>query len=409
MWIGTRSSLLAGLRKLSWACACWLSLVGAAHAADQWNAGTLTGAGRTEALAYPATCSSTTALAINRRGTSLTNALTKYVTTGTGDLTATAATPASRTNFAKLLAVGCNSTTAIVAGSGIFMESAALSGLSSWTSEEDASSDQGYGGTITATSPDKTWQVGTFFVAGSSSRLFNFSIGPKSNGNIAGSSPLPGDNEIVGTSVNANYYCSIAGEYGSGQPYMRGYTSGTSYAFTTQSATVVMNTSSYFYPPFGLSATACLATVKRQSNSHTYILAAPIGGAITVTDAGVIDLIPLGDWDPTGSLRRGWWVNKADGTVRVSNSATAPSSVSTNATYDIGSTPLGGSTPLFVITGLDMDGDGDATDNPVVLMADGTHFAWWGTQPVAASASRPKRKASGPFNSTPFSFPGALP
>lgn len=365
-----------------------------AWAADQWNAGTLTGTGRTETLAYPATCSSTTALAINRRGTSLTNALTKYVTSGAGDLTATAATPASRTNFAKLLAVGCNSTTAIVAGSGIFMESAALSGLSSWTSEEDAASDQGYGGTITATSPDKTWQVGTFFAAGSSSRLFNFNIGPKSNGNIAGSSPLPGDSEIVGISVNANYYCSIAGEYSSGTPTMRGYTSGTSYAYTTTTASVVMNASSYFYPPFGLSATACVATIKRVGNSHTYILAAPIGGTITVTDAGVIDLIPLGDWDPTGSLRRGWWVNKADGTVRVSNSATAPSSVSTNATYDIGSTPLGGSTPLFAITGLDMDGNG-ATANPVVLMADGTHFAWWGTQPAVA-ASTPKPSPASP-------------
>lgn len=376
------------MRRLAFILAALL-VVSPARAADQWNAGTLTGTGRTETLAYPATCSSTTALAINRRGTSLTNALTKYVTSGAGDLTATAATPASRTNFAKLLAVGCNSTTAIVAGSGIFMESAALSGLSSWTSEEDAASDQGYGGTITATSPDKTWQVGTFFAAGSSSRLFNFNIGPKSNGNIAGSSPLPGDSEIVGISVNANYYCSIAGEYSSGTPTMRGYTSGTSYAYTTTTASVVMNASSYFYPPFGLSATACVATIKRVGNSHTYILAAPIGGTITVTDAGVIDLIPLGDWDPTGSLRRGWWVNKADGTVRVSNSATAPSSVSTNATYDIGSTPLGGSTPLFAITGLDMDGNG-ATANPVVLMADGTHFAWWGTQPaVAASTPKP--------------------
>lgn len=345
--------------------------------ADAWVGGTLTGSGRTETLAYPATCSSTTALAINRRGTSLTNALTKYAVIA-GGITATTHTPASRTNFSKILAVGCNSTTAIVAGSAIFMESAALSDLSSWTSEEDAASDQGYGGTITPTSPDKVWQVGTYFTAGNNSRLFNFSIGPKSNGNLAGSAPLPGDSEIVGTSVSSSYYCSIAGEYSAGQPYMRGYTSGTSYAYTTQSSSAVMSASSYFYPPFGLSATACVGTVKRANNSHTYIMSAPIGGTITTVDAGVIDLIPLGDWDPTGSLRRAWWVNKADGTVRVSNSGTTVGSISTNATYDIGSTPLAGSTPLFAIMGLDVDRDGTATDNPVVMMADGSHFAAWG-------------------------------
>ena len=374
------------MRRLAFLLAALL-VASPAWAADQWNAGTLTGTGRTEALAYPATCSSTTALAINRRGTSLTNAPSKYVTTGAGDLTVTAATPASRTNFSSLLAVGCNSTTAIVGGGEIFMESAPLDDFDPWTNEQDAASVQGYGGTITATSPDKVWQSVTYETVGGKSWLYNFSLGgPKVNGNLASSTPAPGDSEIVGTSVSGTYYCSIAGEYSAGQPYMRGYTSGTSYAFTSQ-ASVVMSASSYFYPPFGLSATACVATVKRASNSHTHILSAPIGGTLTGVDAGVIDLIPLGDWDPTGSLRRAWWINKADGTVRVSNSATTVASIAPNATYDIGSTPLAGSTPLFAITGLDMDGDGSATDNPVILMADGTHFAWWGTPPVVATST----------------------
>lgn len=349
-----------------------------AWAAPAWVGGTLTGSGRTETLAYPATCDSTTALAINRRGTSLTNALTKYVV-GAGGITATTHSPAARTNFSKILAVGCNSTTAIVAGGEIFMESAPLDDFDPWTNEQDAASVQGYGGTITATSPDKVWQSVTYETVGGKSWLYNFSLGgPKVNGNLASSTPAPGDSEIVGTSVSGTYYCSIAGEYSSGQPYMRGYTSGTSYAFTTQSPGVVMNTGSYFYPPFGLSATACVATVKRASNAQTYILSAPIGGTITRVNAGMIDLIPLGDWDPTGSLRRGWWINKADGTVRVSNSATTVASIATNATYDIGSTPLGGSTPLFAITGLDVDRDSTATDNPVVMMADGSHFAAYG-------------------------------
>lgn len=347
-----------------------------ALAADAWHGGTLSGSGRTETLAYPATCDSDTALVIARRATSRTNALTKLEVSATA-ITATTATPASRTNFTSLGSVGCNSTTALVGGGEYFLESAALSDLTSWTSQLDAASSNSlFGGTITATSPDKAWQVMTAWTDGSV-YLRNFSL-PWSQGNVAGSTPAAGDKEVVGTSVSGSYYCSIAGEYSSGTPTMRGYTSGTSLAFTT-TASGIMNTGTYFYPPFGLSATACISTHKRQSNSHTYIMSAPIGGTITTIDAGVIDLIPLGDWDPTGSLRRPWWINKADGTVRVGNSATAPSSVSTNATYDIGSTPLGGSTPLYAITGLDLDLDGTTTDNPLVMMADGSHYAAWGS------------------------------
>lgn len=407
-----------GGRSRAWLCSLLLcGFASGANAADQWNAGTLTGSGRTEDLAYPAVCNSTTALVIPRRATSLTSALTKLSVTGVGAITATTHTPSAPTLMEKILGVGCNSTTALVSGSGVWIQSSALSSLSSWTLDSNTSATgQGNAGTITPTSPDKTWQVTNICPGCSTTRLFNFNISSFSLGNIAGSSPVADDVEAVGTSVNANFYCSISGEYSAGQPYMRGYTSGTSYAFTTQSSTAVMNTSSYFRPPFALSATACVGTVKRASNSHTYVVSAPIGGTVTAVDGGVIDLIPLGDWDPTGSLRRGWWVNKADGTVRVSNSATTVGSIATNATYDIPSAALGGSTPLYAVsqqhkgggtfTGLDLDQDGDSTDNPVVFMADGTHFAWWGTPASTGGYRAPKRKSAGPFNSYPFTMPG---
>ena len=357
-------------------------------AADQWNAGTLTGTGRTETLTTCYTHASTKASCIARRATSVTNVATIYATTGAGDLAATTLSPTApaTANTGKVMLVGGNSTTLLIGGgggTGRWLDSSPLSSIS-WTREKDAA-DSGYGfaGIATPTSPDKTYQHAQF--GGTDATLFNISIGPWSFGNLASNTPTPGDQEVVSTSVSATYYCSIAGEYSSGTPTFRGYTSGTSYAYTTTTG-AVMNTASYFYPPFGLSATACVSTIKRVGNSHTYIQSAPIGGTVTTVDAGVIDLIPLGDWDPTGSLRRAWWINKADGTVRVSNSATTVASIATSATYDIGSTPLGGSTPLFAITGLDMDGNG-ATANPVVLMADGTHFAWWGTQPAVATSS----------------------
>ena len=36
-------------------------------------------------------------------------------------------------------------------------------------------------------------------------------------------------------------------------------------------------------------------------------------------------------------------------------------------------------TPLYAITGLDLDNDGTTTDNPLVMMADGSHYAAWGS------------------------------
>lgn len=385
------------MRRLAFILAALLA-ASPAWAADQWNAGTLTGTGRTETLTTCYTHTSTKASCIARRATSVTNVATIYATTGAGDLAATTLSPTApaTANTGMVMLVGGNSTTLLIGGgggTGRWLDSSPLSSIS-WTVEKDdtaGTSGYGFSGVATPTSPDKTFQHSQF--SGTSQWMANISIGPWSAGNFIGNAPAVSDQELISTSINASYYCIVAGDTSSGTPTFRGYTSGTSYAYTTTTG-AVMNTGSYFYPPFGLSATACVSTIKRVGNSHTYIQSAPIGGTVTTVDAGVIDLIPLGDWDPTGSLRRGWWINKADGTVRVSNSATTVGSIATSATYDIGSTPLGGSTPLFAITGLDMDGD-PATANPVVLMADGTHYAWWGTQP-AVSTSSPKPGPASP-------------
>ena len=347
--------------------------------ADAWVGGSLSGSGRTEALAMCYAHTSTKATCIARRATSVTNVGTVYTVSSAG-IAASAVSPTapSLSNTGKVMLVGGNATTLLIGGgggTGRWLDSSPLSSIS-WTRQKDeASSGYGFAGIATPSSPDKTYQHAQF--GGTDATLFNISISPWAFGNLASNTPTPGDQEVVSASVSATYYCIVAGEYSSGQPTMRGYTSGTSFAYTT-TASAIMSASSYFYPPFGLGSTACVSTHKKANNSHTYIMSAPIGGTITTTDAGAIDLMPLGDWDPTGTLRRGWWVNKADGTVRVSNSATTVGSISTNATYDIGSTPLAGSTPLFAIMGLDVDRDGTATDNPVVMMADGSHFAAWG-------------------------------
>lgn len=350
--------------------------------ADAWVGGSLSGSGRTEALAMCYAHTSTKATCIARRATSVTNVGTVYTVSSAG-IAASAVSPTapSLSNTGKVMLVGGNATTLLIGGgggTGRWLDSSPLSSIS-WTVEKDdtaGTSGYGFSGVATPTSPDKTFQHSQF--SGTSQWMASISIGPWSAGNFIGNAPAVSDQELISTSINASYYCIVAGDTSSGTPTFRGYTSGASFAYTTTSGPAVMSASSYYYPLFGLGSTACVSTIKRANNSHTYIQSAPIGGTITTVDAGVIDLMPLGDWDPTGSLRRAWWVNKADGTVRVSNSGTTVGSISTNATYDIGSTPLAGSTPLFAIMGLDVDRDGTATDNPVVMMADGSHFAAWG-------------------------------
>ena len=355
-------------------------LAAPAWAADQWNAGTLTGTGRTEALSYPATCSSSIALAIPRRGTSLTNALTKYVVSASG-ITATAATPSAPTLMEKILGVGCDGSTALVSGSGIWLQSSTLSSLSSWTSQSAASATlNAYAGTITKTGTGgRAWQMMNVFSGGSSARLFNFDISSFGTGDLAGSSPLPSGVEIVGTSVSSSYYFSAAANTGDGRPYFRGYASGTSYAFTAQAGSTMQSSSEYWYPPYGLNGTLGVATQYSPFYSSTTRAAfVTSAGTITIISVGAFDAIPLGDWDPTGSLRRGWFIRKSNGAAYSTDSASAPTAISAASTYDIPSGALGGSTPLFAIMELDLDLDGTTSDNALVMMADGLHFAAFG-------------------------------
>ena len=112
------------------------------------------------------------------------------------------------------------------------------------------------------------------------------------------------------------------------------------------------------------------------------------------------DLRPLGDWDPTGSLRRGWWVG-ADGKLYASNSAGSPSSIANNATYDMGATALQSSTPVIGFTtqyngsvvGIDINQDGTSGE-PVVQLAN-KGLAYYGEPPAAATSS-PKPSPASP-------------
>ena len=136
-------------------------------------------------------------------------------------------------------------------------------------------------------------------------------------------------------------------------------------------------------------------------------------GAITELDTGSsTDIRPGCDYDFSGSQRRGWWVGAADGKLYKSNSISAPTSISNDPTYDMGSTALQSSTPVVMFcsqyngstVGVDINQDGTAGD-PIVLLAN-KGIAYWGNAPAASGGPLvPQRAQRGPFNNLPFRAP----
>lgn len=384
-----------------------------AHAAPQWNVITVTGTGgQTSEYTTVAICDSTHWLEIERRATTLTNKVTLNTVTGAGAVTRTDVTPSSPTTMSKLLAVGCDATTILVGGQRDWIRSATIADPTTWSNVVDGNNaTNAFTGVIAKTSTDKTWRVWDVCGTCTTNRLLNFSIA-WSVGNVAGSVLLGDEQEQVSVSVASGFEAAASVTNATGQSYFRVYSSGTSFVATSQESSASANPGSYYRQPFGQNATLGAFTIKRQSNSQIYIRWINSSGTITNLNTGsTTDLRPLGDWDPTGSLRRGWWVGAADGKLYASNSAGSPTSVANNATYDMGATALQSSTPILGFTtqyngsvvGIDINQDGVSGD-PVVLLAN-KGLAYYGEPPVTSSPSRPKPQRAGPFNNLPFRGP----
>lgn len=375
-----------------------------AWAAPQWNVATVTGAGgQTGAYTTIAICDSSHWLEIERRATTLTGKVTLNTVTAPGAVTRENLTVSSPTNFSKLLGVGCDASTIVLAGSGRWISFASLSNPSSWSSAVDnSSSGNGYGGFIfPSPAGGGKWRFHQAFGGDNSVYISDYVLSPFAATNLANSTPNADELELVSVAVSSSLDISAGVSNGSGQSYFRPYVSGSSYAATAQESSASATTGSYYYQPFSMNGTLGAFTIKRQSNNQIYIRWVNSSGTITNLNTGsTTDLRPLGDWDPSGSLRRGWWLG-TDGTARKSNSISAPTSISTDSAYDVGTTAMQGSTVVTGFTtqyngstvGVDMNQDGTSGD-AVVLLASKA-IAYYGEPPVVATASPKPRPASG--------------
>lgn len=415
MWTGSTSPWPRGRRSGLWLLACWLGFAGVASAADQWNVATVTGSGgQTGTYTTVAICDSSHWLEIERRATTLTGKVTLNTVTAPGVVTRENLTVSSPTNFSKLLGVGCDASTIVLAGSARWISFASLSNPSSWSSAFDGSSSgNGWGGFIyPSPAGGGKWRFHQAFGGDNSVYISDYVLSPFAATNLANSTPNADELELVSVAVSSSLDISAGVNNSLGQSYFRPYVSGASYAATAQESSASANTGSYYYQPFAMNGTLGAFTIKRQSNNQIYIRWVNSSGTITNLNTGsTTDLRPLGDWDPSGSLRRGWWLG-TDGTARKSNSISAPTSISTDPTYDVGTTAMQGSTVVTGFTtqyngatvGIDLDQDGTSGDAVVLLANKG--IAYYGEAPASGGGYRaPKRNATGPFNSYPVVMP----
>lgn len=392
---------------LALALALGLWLASPAWAAPQWNVITVTGAGgQTSELTSIAICDSTHWLEIERRATTLTNKVTLNTVTAPGVVARTNLTVSSPATMSKLLSYGCDATTLLVGGQRDWIRTATIADPATWSNVVDGNTPtNGFTGKISKTSTDKTWRL--WDVCGTcttpQNRLLNFAI-PWSVGNNAGSIPLGDEMEQVSVSVASGIEISASPSNSTGQSYFRVYSTGSSLVATNQESSASANTGSYYRQPFSQNATLGAFTIKRQSNSQIYIRWVNASGAITNLNTGsTTDLRPLGDWDPTGSLRRGWWVG-TDGKLYASNSAGSPTSISNNATYDMDATALQSSTPVIGFTtqyngstvGIDINKDG-VSGEPVVLLAN-KGLAYYGDPPAPVAGGT----SVSPYRAAPY-------
>lgn len=392
-----------------------LALATPAWAAPQWNAATTSGTGgQTSAYTTVAVCDSTHFVAISRRATSLTNAVTLYTITGGGAVTATDYTPSSA-YFTKVLAVGCTGSRIYVGGGETWILSAPISDPTTWTTHSGGTSTGNAAVGILYGSPAGGGKIRHTFLYASATKVEVYDLTPPSTfGALASAAPAADDFEVVSVPVSSTLLTIASTAYSSGQSYYRAYASGASYAHSTQETSASAPTGTYLYQPVAANGTLGVFTVRKGSDSKIYVRTVSSSGITQINTGSTTDLRPLGDWDPSGSLRRVWWVGSADGKTYASDSVSAPTAIAANATYDMSAEALQGSTPVVGFTkqydgvtdsyiGVDMNQDGTSGD-AVVLLAN-EEIAYYGEPPVTSSAPRPKRSRSGPFNFWPFRAP----
>ncbi len=373
-----------------------------ARAADQVRALSLGGAGPTASDSIIAVCDSTHLLIIDRSATSGTNA-GKLITwtSGSAAVTTFSLYSPSTSSYGHARAAGCNGTTIVIAGgpggttAGSWIASSSISSPGTWTTQEDRTSwgAQFPVGVISETPPgSRTWITAWYEYAGGVSKVWAHQM------------------TLNGGSITS----TSGGSYAAG-----------SAAWTDQGCSGIKASSTHLGAScFGASATAAIGS------SGTAVLWGPSTGPINcgtltgtltartsfaangnyyhVADNGTSTIICGISWNGSSSSRfadqtlssllmRGGiyfggetliW-KSTDGTAYVGGGSVA-SYFSDRSSSSMDFAPDSGSI-IQVVLGIDVDGDGSATDNPLALFTSGNAAYYGEALPVALSATRPRR------------------
>lgn len=394
---------------------CCSSIATAASAADQARTLSLSGGGPTVTDLMWAVCDADTVIAYDRGATSGTNAGRKLVYSS-GWTVSTFSGPAP-TTYGNARGLGCVSNTIILSGGDIatngseWLYTAATSAPGTWTSrvnQTNTNFDRWHHGQIVATLGNKTYTSG-FMLEWTDdhdyTEVANFDAVSYSLGTTAaydtGSNTF--GKECSGAKGASNHYGAgcwasaglyVAGSSGSALTYSNGL--GPINCGGLSGGTLVARQS---FGAVGMSNNPVFHLAYQGTNSQVCGVSWSGAAAGRIADQGFSSLSMVGGayfgGEPLIWSSGGTAYNNTGGSV-----ATYFANKSgTSLDFACASGVLTG-----VTSGVDVDHDGDATDNLLGFCSDGNLVYYGEAQPSSGAGSRPK--GSRPFDTFPFTRPG---
>lgn len=412
MWTGSTGRWRSWGRKLSWALLCSWPIATGAGATDGWHDYPLGAAGPTGANIIVAKCDADHVLIGNRAATSPTNAGILITLAASPTVTTFNLFSPSTASYGKLRALGCNGTSIVASGGNNstngseWIASSTLASPASWTSQRDqvnTSYAELWEGVITSGPGSRAWTMGYWLhwtTSDDYAQIYNFDISPFTLGSFASF-----NKGASGLSEECNGNRTTRGDYG-----VACYKSGAMHTVGFSGSGLVWGDAGH---PIACSAlTGTIVAGQAFPGSTNQFLSLSDNGTSSNICGASYDGATSGrfaDQTFTSLLMRGgvyFWSNDyiwtSAGVAYVGGGGWWGSYFSdeSGSTHDI---TCDSGNVLAVIAGVDVDRDGDPTDNVLAFCGSGNAVYWGEALPSASGAAAPKQAY--PFRSLPFRFP----
>ena len=398
-------------RKLSWSLLCSWPIATGAGAADQWRSYPLGAAGPTGANIIVAKCDADHVLIGNRAATSATNSGILITLAASPTVTTFNLFSPSTASYGKLRALGCNATTIVAAGGNNstngseWIASSTLASPASWTSQRDQVNTgfQRLWQGVVATGPgSRAWTMGMWLGWTDTHHYVeavNFDISSFTTGSAAFF-----DKGANGLSEECNGNRTTRGDYGAAC-----YKSGAMHTIGFSGSGIVWGDAGH---PIACGAlTGTVIAGQAFAGSTNQFLSLSDNGTNSQICGASYDGSTAGkfaDQTFTSLLMRGgvyFWSNDyiwtSGGVAYVGGgSVSSYFSDESGSTHDIA---CDSGNVLAVIAGVDVDRDGDSTDNVLAFCGSG-NAVYWGEALPSTSGSAASKQAP-PFRALPFRFP----